>query len=73
MTNNEEQQRRSPPLQFGLGSLFWLMLAVGLIFGTLKWMQVPARTSLIIMGVLAVSALAVVVLVAAITKVEDDE
>ena len=49
------------------------MLAVGLIFGTLKWMQVPAITCLIVMGVLAVSALAVVLLVAAITKVEDDD
>jgi hypothetical protein len=73
MTNDEGHQRRSPPLQFGLGSLFWLMLAVGLIFGTLKWMQVPAITCLIVMGVLAVSALAVVLLVAAITKVEDDD
>ena len=49
------------------------MVAVGLIFGTLRWMQVPAITSLIVMAILAVSALAVVLLVAAISKVEDDE
>ncbi|MGA2796899.1 MAG: hypothetical protein ABSE63_04925 [Thermoguttaceae bacterium] len=62
-----------PPLQFGLSTLLWLMVAVGLIFGTLRWMQVPATTSLIVMAILAVSALAVVLLVAAISKVEDDE
>jgi hypothetical protein len=67
------EQSRPPPLQFGLGSLLWLMVAVGLIFGTLRWMQVSTITSLIVMVVLAVSALAVVLLVAAITKVEDDE
>ena len=49
------------------------MVAVGLIFGTLRWMQVSATTSLIVMAVLAVCALAVVLLVAAISKVEDDE
>jgi len=50
----------------------WLMLAVGLIFGTLRWMQVSVITSLIVMAVLAVSAPAVVFLVAAISKVDDD-
>ena len=49
------------------------MVAVGLIFSTLRWMQVPATTSLIVMAILAVSALAVVLFVAAISKVEDDE
>jgi hypothetical protein len=60
-----------PPLQFGLGSLLWLMVAVGLIFGTLQWMWVSVLTSLIVMAVLGVSALAVVLLVAAIAKIED--
>jgi hypothetical protein len=62
-----------PPLQFGLSTLLWLMLAVGLIFGTLRWMQASTTTSLIVMAILAVSALAVVLLVAAISKVDDDE
>jgi hypothetical protein len=77
-TDNEQSAQKEtrhspPPLQFGLSSLLWLMLAVGLIFGTLRWMQVPATTSLIVMAILAVSGLAVVALIAAISKVEDDE
>ncbi len=70
---NDKTRHCPPPLQFGLSTLLWLMVAVGLIFGTLRWMQVPATTSLIVMAILAVSALAVVFLVAAISKVEDDE
>jgi hypothetical protein len=60
-----------PPLQFGLSTLLWLMVAVGVIFGTLRWMQVSTTTSLIVMALLAVSALAVVLLVVAISKIED--
>ena len=55
-----KQRHCPPPLQFGLSTLLWLMVAVGLIFGTLRWMQVPAATSLIVMAILAVSGLAVV-------------
>jgi hypothetical protein len=69
----DESPPSPPPLQFGLSALLWLMVAVGLIFGTLRWMQVSTITSLIVMAVLAVSALSVVLLVAAISKVEDDE
>jgi hypothetical protein len=69
----DEPRHSPPPLQFGLSTLLWLMVAVGLIFGTLRWMQVSATTSLIVMAILAVSGLAVVLLVAAISKVEDDE
>ena len=72
-SDNDETRHSPPPLQFGLSTLLWLMVAVGLIFGTLRWMQVPATTSLIVMAILAVSALAVVLLVAAISKIEDDE
>jgi len=68
-----ETRHRPPPLQFGLSSLLWIMLAVALIFSTLRWLQVPPATSLIVMAILAASALAVVALVAAISKVEDDE
>jgi len=69
----DEKRHCPPPLQFGLSTLLWLMVAVGLIFGTLRWMQVAAATSLIVIAILAVSGLAVVLLVAAISKVEDDE
>ncbi|MGD0655594.1 MAG: hypothetical protein ABSA16_14735 [Thermoguttaceae bacterium] len=71
-STNDETRHSTPPLQFGLSTLLWLMLAVGLIFGTLRWMQVSVITSLIVMAVLAVSAPAVVFLVAAISKVDDD-
>ncbi|MGD0517594.1 MAG: hypothetical protein ABSA26_08675 [Thermoguttaceae bacterium] len=67
---NDETHHSPPPLQFGLSTLLWVMVAVGLIFGTLRWMQVSAITSFIVMAILAVSALAVVLLVAAISKVE---
>lgn len=63
----------TPPLQFGLGTLLWLMAAVGAIFGTLRWMQVSTKTSLIVMGILAVSAILAILLAATIAKVEDDE
>ena len=62
-----------PPLQFGISTLLWLMVAVGLIFGTLRWMQVSAITSIIVMVVLAVCAVVVVLLVYAISKVDDEE
>jgi hypothetical protein len=66
-----ESRFSPPPLQFGISTLLWIMLAVGLIFGLLRWMRAPAATSLIVMAVLALSALAVVFLVAAISKVDD--
>ncbi len=66
-----ESEDRTPPLQFGLSTLLWLMVAVGLIFGSLRWLQVSTVTMLIIMVLLAVSALIVVLLVAAIAKIED--
>ena len=57
-----------PPrvLQFGLRSLFGLAIAVAVIFGTLKWMGVGPRESLLVMLILIVGGLAAVGLVAAI-------
>jgi hypothetical protein len=69
----DETQRSPPPLQFGLSSLLWIMLGVGLISAALRWMRVPTVASLIVMAVLAASAVAVVLLVAAISRVDDDE
>lgn len=68
-----ERPTSTPPLQFGISTLLWLMVAVGLIFGTLRWMQVSAITSIIVMVILAVCAVVVVFLVYAISKVDDDE
>jgi len=69
----DEKPDSPPPLQFGLATLLWLMVAVGVIFGTLRWMQASTTTSLIVLVVLAVSALVVLLLVAAIAKVKDDQ
>jgi len=57
-----------PPrvLQFGLRSLFGLAIAVAVIFGTLKWMGVGPRESLLVMLILIVGGLAAVGLIAAI-------
>jgi hypothetical protein len=63
---------RPPPLQFGISSLLWLMLAVGVIFGALRWMRVPSMSSMIILAVLAAAGLAVVFLAAAISKADDE-
>jgi hypothetical protein len=69
----EDRSEAPPPLQFGISTLLWLAVAVGLIFGTLKWMRVSTLTSLVIMAVLAVCGFAVVLLVAAIIKVDDED
>jgi hypothetical protein len=69
---DHNDQNHPPPLQFGISSLLWLMLGVGLIFGILRWLQVSVTTSLIIMGILLVGGLAVVFLAFAIAKVDDN-
>jgi hypothetical protein len=66
--DNSAPPDRPPPLQFSLRSLFGLMFAVALIFGTLRWMNVSTATHLIVMAVLLISGLVVVLLVAAINK-----
>jgi uncharacterized membrane-anchored protein len=64
------ETHHSPPIQFSIASLLCLTAAVALVFGVLRWMQVSATTCLIVMAVLAVGGVAVVVLVAAISKVD---
>ncbi|NUQ63443.1 MAG: hypothetical protein HUU20_13270 [Pirellulales bacterium] len=60
------EDHRAPPLQFRLRSLLAMAVAVCLIFGTLRWLNVPPRASLIVLVILAVSVAAAVALVAAI-------
>ena len=57
-----------PPraLQFGIRGLLGLAVAVAVIFGTLKWMGVGPRESLIVMLILIVGGLAALGLIAAI-------
>jgi hypothetical protein len=61
------------PLQFGISTLLWLMVAVGVIFGTLRWMRVSAITSIVVMAILAVCGVVVVLLVYAISKVDEED
>jgi hypothetical protein len=70
---NDEKPPKPPPLQFGIKTLLWLMVAVGLIFGTLRWIGASEQTSYIVMGILIVSLLAAVGLVVAISKIGDNE
>jgi hypothetical protein len=69
MTNGE----RPPPLQFGIKTLLGLMVAVGMIFGTLRWIGASEQTSYIVMGILVVSLVAALGLIVAISKIGGDD
>ena len=66
-----EDRRR--PLQFRLQSLLWITVGVGLLFGMLRWFEVPPKTSAILLGILVVSVIAALGLVVAIDSVKDEE
>ena len=72
--NDQPEPPRQPPLQFGLRPVFAITVAFALLFGTLKWLGVPALASFIVLVVLAASVAAAVglmVVIAAGTR--DDE
>lgn len=54
--------------QFGLRTLFAATAGCALVFSAFRWLGVPPRVSLFIAGLLAVSLLAAVGLVAAIAR-----
>lgn len=62
---------RPPPLQFRLRSLLAMAVAVCVLFGTLRWLNVPPRASLIVLIILTVSAAAALALVVAIAGSEN--
>jgi hypothetical protein len=64
--DDQPETPRPPPLQFGLGSVFAITVAFGLLFGTLRWLGVPELASFIVLVVLAASVLAAVALVVVI-------
>jgi magnesium-transporting ATPase (P-type) len=70
---NDKKREKPPPLQFGIKTLLGLMVAVGLIFGTLRWIGASEQTSYIVMGILTVSLLAAVGLIVAISKIGGDD
>jgi uncharacterized membrane protein AbrB (regulator of aidB expression) len=61
-------EHRPPPLQFRLRSLLGIAVGVCLLFGTLRWLNVPPRASLIVLVILGVSVAAAVALIAAIAS-----
>lgn len=57
---------RQPPLQFGLRTLLGLTAGTALLFGVLRWLDVPPRASLIVLLVAVAGAVAALGLVAVI-------
>ena len=49
-----------------------MMVGVSLVFGTLRWMDVPPQASVLIMAILGVSVAAAVALAAAIASSRDE-
>jgi hypothetical protein len=70
---NNEKPQKPPPLQFGMRALLGLMVAVGIIFGTLRGIGASEQTSLIVLGILIVSLLAAVGLIVAINNIGGDD
>ena len=65
----EEEQGQHPrpaPLQFGLRTLLGVTTAVAILFGVLRWLNVPPRAGLLVLVVAVAGALAAVGLVAVI-------
>jgi hypothetical protein len=73
MQADHQPQTPQPPLQFGLRMVFAITIAFAVLFGTLKWLGVPAVASLIVLVVLAASVLAAIALVVAIAATREDE
>ncbi len=70
---HEPPQRRPPPLQFSLRALLLMMVPVCLLFGTLRWLEVPAFASALVLVILVVSVLTALALVVAIAGAADDD
>lgn len=57
-----------PRKQFSLRTLFAATAGCAVLFAAFRWLGVPPRTSLFIAGILAISLLAALALVAAIAR-----
>ncbi|MFZ1933530.1 MAG: hypothetical protein WCB27_16405 [Thermoguttaceae bacterium] len=74
MTDDRHQQPRCrPPLQFSLRALLTLPIAVGLLFGTLRWLGVSPLASGIILAILTLSAVAAIGLLVALAGSNDED
>ena len=72
---NDESDGRPPhgPLQYSLRTLLGIMVAVGVLFGTLRWLNVSQSASVIVLIVLIVSVAAALGLLIAIAGAADDD
>ena len=62
----DDSDPRPRPLQFSLRSILGVMVAVSLLFGTMRWLGVSPQASGIVLVILIVGSLAAVALLAAI-------
>ena len=72
-SDHKQQTGRRPPLQFGLRAVLWIMVAVSLLFGTLRWLDVSPSASAMVLVILIVSVAAALGLVVAIAAARDDD
>ena len=73
MTNSDGPSNRRRPLQFSVCSLLGLMVVVALLFGTLRWLEVSATASAVVLVILVVAVAAAVALLAAIAGADDED
>ena len=71
-SGNDKRPGR-PPLQFGLRAVLAIMVAVSLLFGTLRWLDVSPLASAMVLVILIVSVAAALGLVVAIASASDEE
>ena len=71
MTQSDGPSNRRP-LQFSLRSLLGLMVVVALVFGTLRWLEVSATASGVVLAILIVAVAAAVALLAVIAQTDDE-
>ena len=60
-------------MQFGLRAVLAMMVAVSLLFGTLRWLDVSPLASAMVLVILIASVAAALGLVVAIASAADDE
>jgi len=65
---NEGVKPRTPAIQIRLSTLLGITAAVAVLFGTLRWLGVPPRASLLVLVVLLAGAVAAVGLVVILAR-----
>ncbi len=75
MKDEDQPQQKRPPLQFGIRAVLAVTVGAALLFGLLRWLEVPPQASYVVLAVLVASAIAAVGLLLAIagSDADDDE